>query len=58
MPDKIIGFSKLSREKKISWISKNFLDNSNEFESILNKYLNDDKKIQSIHNSLSENVID
>ena len=57
MPDKIIGFSKLSRDKKISWISKNFLDNSNEFESILNKYLNHDKKIQSIHNSLSENVI-
>ena len=57
MPDKIIGFSKLSRDKKISWISKNFLDNSNEFESILNKYLNDDKNIQSIHNSLSENVI-
>ena len=57
MPDKIIGFSKLSRDKKISWISKNFLDNSNEFESILNKFLNDDKKIQSIHNSISENVI-
>ena len=57
MPDKIIGFSKLSRDKKISWISKNFLNNSNKFESILNKYLNDDKKIQSIHNSLSENVI-
>ena len=57
MPDKIIGFSKLSRDEKISWISKNFLDNSNEFESILNKYLNDDKNIQSIHNSLSENVI-
>ena len=57
MPDKIIGFSKLSRDKKISWISKNFLDSSNEFESILNKYLNHDKKIQSIHNSLSENVI-
>ena len=57
MPDKIIGFSKLSRDKKISWISKNFLDNSIEFESILNKYLNDDKNLQSIHNSLSENVI-
>ena len=57
MPDKIIGFSKLSRDKKISWINKNFLDNSNEFESILNKFLNNDKKIQSIHNSLSENVI-
>ena len=47
MPDKIIGFSKLSRDDKISWISKNFLDNSDEFESILNKYLNDDKEIQN-----------
>ena len=57
MPDKIIGFSKLSRDEKISWVSKNYLDNSDEFESILNKYLNDDKDIQSIHNSLSENAI-
>ena len=57
MPDKIIGFSKLSRDEKISWVSKNFLDNSDEFKSVLNKYLNDDKDIQSIHNSLSENVI-
>jgi hydroxymethylglutaryl-CoA reductase len=57
MPEKIIGFSKLSRDEKISWVSNNFLDNSNEFEDILNKYLNDDKDIQSIHNSLSENAI-
>ena len=57
MPDKIIGFSKLSRDEKISWVSKNFLDNSDEFESILNKYLNDHKDIQSIHDSLSENAI-
>ena len=57
MPDKIIGFSKLSRDEKISWVSKNFLDNSSEFESILSKYLNDDKDIQSIHDSLSENAI-
>ena len=57
MPEKIIGFSKLSRDEKISWVSKNFLDNSNEFEDILNKYLNDDKDIQSIHDSFSENAI-
>ena len=57
MPDKIIGFSKLSRDEKISWVSKNFLNNSDEFESILNKYLNDDKDIQLIHNSLSENAV-
>ena len=57
MPDKIIGFSKLSRDEKISWVSKNFLNNSDEFECILNKYLNDDKDIQLIHNSLSENTV-
>ena len=57
MPDKIIGFSKLSRVDKINWISKNFLNNSNEFENLLNKYLNDDNKIQSLHNSFSENSI-
>ena len=57
MPDKIIGFSKLSRQEKINWISKNFLNNSNEFESILNKYLNDDEDIQLNHNSLSENAV-
>ena len=57
MPDKIIGFSKLSRDEKISWVSKNFLNNSDEFESILNKYLNDDSDIQLIHNSLSENAV-
>ena len=57
MPDKIIGFSKLSRDEKIRWVTKNYLDNSNVFESILNKYLNDDEDIQSIHNSLSENAV-
>tara|TARA_E500000178_G_scaffold170745_1_gene170036 strand:+ start:4988 stop:6298 length:1311 start_codon:yes stop_codon:yes gene_type:complete len=57
MPEKIIGFSKLSRDEKIRWVTKNYLDNSNVFESILNKYLNDDEDIQSIHNSLSENAV-
>ena len=57
MPDKIIGFSKLSREEKINWISSNFLNNSNEFKSILNKYLNTDSEIQALHNTFSENII-
>ena len=57
MPEKIIGFSKLSREDKIAWISSNFLNDSSEFKNILNKYLNTDTEVQTLHNSFSENSI-
>ena len=57
MPEKIIGFSKLSREDKINWISSNFLNESSEFKKILNLYLNNDTEIQSLHNTFSENSI-
>ena len=57
MPEKIIGFSKLSREDKINWISSNFLNESSEFKKILNSYLNNDTEIQSLHNTFSENSI-
>jgi len=57
MPEKIIGFSKLSREDKIAWISSNFLNESSEFKNILNEYLNTDTEVQALHNSFSENSI-
>ena len=57
MPEKIIGFSKLSREDKINWISSNFLNESSEFKKILNLYLNSDTEIQSLHNTFSENSV-
>ena len=57
MPEKIIGFSKLSREDKINWISSNFLNESSEFKKILNSYLNNDTEIQSLHNTFSENSV-
>lgn len=57
MPEKIIGFSKLSREDKIAWISSNFLNDSSEFKNILNKYLNTDTEVQTLHNSFSENSV-
>ena len=44
MPEKIIGFSKLSREDKINWISSNFLNESSEYKKILNSYLNNDNE--------------
>ena len=57
MPDKIIGFSKLSRVEKIDWLNKNILDNSHQVKLILDKYLNSNKDIQAIHDSFSENSI-
>ena len=49
MSKKIIGFSKLSKEEKIEWICSNYLGNSKEDLEILDKYLNNDINIQSIH---------
>ena len=57
MPKKIIGFSKLSREEKIDWLSENIFENSNQFKSILDIYLNSNKDIQAIHDSFSENSV-
>ena len=57
MSKKIIGFSKLSKEEKIDWICSNFLDNSKGDLEILDKYLNNDINIQSIHDTFSENTL-
>ena len=57
MSKKIIGFSKLSKQEKIEWISSNYLDNSKEDIGVLDKYLNTDIKIQSIHDTFSENTL-
>lgn len=57
MPKKIIGFSKLSREEKIDWLSENIFKNSNQVKSILDIYLNSNKDIQAIHDSFSENSV-
>ena len=57
MPNKIIGFSKLSRVEKIDWLNKNILDDSHQVKLILDKYLNSNKDIQAIHDSFSENSI-
>ena len=57
MSKKIIGFSKLSRQEKIEWICSNYLDDSKEDIKILDKYLNTDINIQSIHDTFSENTL-
>ena len=57
MSKKIIGFSKLSKEEKIELICSNYLGNCKEDLEILDKYLNNDINIQSIHDTFSENTL-
>jgi len=57
MSKKIIGFSKLSKQEKIEWICSNYLDNSKENIEVLDKYLNTNINIQSIHDTFSENTL-
>ena len=57
MSKKIIGFSKLAKQEKIEWICSNYLGNSKEDLEILDKYLNNDINIQSIHDTFSENTL-
>ena len=57
MSIKIIGFSKLSKQEKIEWICSNYLDDYQADIEILDKYLNTDTNIQSIHDTFSENTL-
>ena len=57
MSKKIIGFSKLSKQEKIEWICSNYLDDCQADREILDKYLNTDTNIQSIHDTFSENTL-
>ena len=51
------GFSKLSKEGKIDWILAEYLENNQEFGTILKNYWNDDAELQKLHEEFSENTI-
>ena len=57
MAKTISGFSKLSKEVKITWLMDNFLEEYPESQSVLNQYLNPDKKLQQLHDEFIENTI-
>ena len=57
MTKKVSGFSKLTKEEKINWLSKSYLSGNNEAESILKKYWNEDGKLQQLHDEFIENTI-
>ena len=45
----IEGFSKLSKQEKINWIVKEYLDSNPYFTNILQQYWNDNSELQKLH---------
>ena len=57
MPQEIKGFSKLSKEEKIEWLTKTCFQNRNSAKKILTQYWNSDSTLQKLHDEFSENTI-
>jgi len=51
------GFSKLTKQEKVSWIVSSFFKNNPDAESIIKKYWNDDNVLQQLHDEFIENTI-
>ncbi|MDN3596330.1 hydroxymethylglutaryl-CoA reductase, degradative [Zunongwangia endophytica] len=57
MKEPISGFSKLSKEEKIKWLSKTYLNDDPKAVVVLKQYWNKDEKLQKLHEEFTENTI-
>jgi len=57
MPSPISGFSKLTKDEKIDWLSANYSDNSEDTKNTLKQYWNSDSDLQRLHDEFIENTI-
>ena len=57
MPHTIQGFSRLTKDEKIAWLTSNFLSSNPNATQILKQYWNDDQKLQQLHDEFIENTI-
>lgn len=53
----IAGFSKLTKEEKINWLTKNFFQNPLESVQIIEQYWNKNETLQNLHDDFIENTI-
>ncbi|CAM1333988.1 hydroxymethylglutaryl-CoA reductase, degradative [Tenacibaculum aestuariivivum] len=53
----ITGFSKLTKEEKINWLTKTYFNNQPEIIQTLKQYWNVDSKLQQLHDDFIENTI-
>jgi hydroxymethylglutaryl-CoA reductase len=57
MTKPIIGFSKLSKSKKIDWIVESYFSDKEAAINILKQYWNNNEKLQQLHDEFIENTI-
>lgn len=53
----ISGFSKLTKEEKISWLSKTYFKDAESAKKQLRLYWNRDEQLQKLHDEFSENTL-
>ncbi len=53
----ISGFSKLTKQEKIDWLSKKYFSSQPEIIQTLKQYWNADEKLQQLHDDFIENTI-
>ena len=57
MTQNVKGFSKLSKEEKINWITNNYFINPLEAKESLTKYWNSNENLQKLHDEFIENTL-
>ena len=57
MTQNVKGFSKLSKEEKINWITNYYFINPLEAKESLTKYWNSDENLQKLHDEFIENTL-
>ena len=57
MNQNIKGFSKLTKEEKINWITATYFANPTEAKESIIKYWNSDEKLQKLHDEFIENTL-
>jgi hydroxymethylglutaryl-CoA reductase len=57
MTEPISGFSKLTKEEKIDWITSNYTQNKEQSIKILQTYWNQNSNIQQLHDEFIENTL-
>lgn len=57
MPQAIAGFSKLSKDAKIDWVSKTFTRDKPEIKALLTQYWHADESLQQLHDEFIENTL-
>ncbi|RZJ66264.1 MAG: hydroxymethylglutaryl-CoA reductase, degradative [Flavobacterium sp.] len=57
MSKAIAGFSKLTKEQKIDWVTEAYFSNPADAAALLRKYSNSDEVLQKLHDEFIENTI-